>query len=776
MFKHKNSKLKYIIFFFILFLIFEVKTKAQQHPLYIPKNWESFKQLPSNLTDSTGYIGRLYHYSIDLFFNNSDGQTRPVTNYYYAPEGYGAVGDGVTDDTVAFNNMISDMGSNYGSIYLDKTYYINGANGLTFTNKVVIFGPGGFIIGSGVGNHAGITIAGNGSYLQGFSVVGDHSNFLNTALTIELRRSIMVTADYVVCDNLTDTNSIVGISLEGTEHCVIKYCNFTNDIIQAGPGTNNYNAAIYIIGSSYNKIMNNNVSGYGNGVLHGGSSYKNVINCNEFYRADNNSIYISSGQWIEICGNVIKESDDSGIKVRDSYHLVCNNLIDQNSWAGGLIGIAVTGNGASDPNGFNGENTLVIGNIIKGKYTAGLRTGEQDGGYFRNPHFSNNIIELTGDPNVSLYGIHLKGRSQNAILTDNIIKNAVFGIHVTIDDPNTDTHKEILINNNQVFDSITYGIIAVKATGSINGNFVEGDVGTPIGIYTSSWNDRENLGDILSIRNNYVKGPYATGIYVYAETNYYLERVNIDNNNVEIESGGGYGIRLYTHSRDAKITNNRITGHSIGIYVSIEDPNVVHSGMLIANNFTCRGSRDGISLSNVTDSLITNNVSINNASGRSGITLVNSLRNEVINNYVGDNQDTATQKYGIRETGTSDYNMIIDNKAEGLTSSGLNRYTIVGSHSLVEVNRMVVETLSGDRTFEIGEARTFVIDPGGAARNFSPRVVTWPRINELILINTADGAETITFDVLGLNQAVAQNERGIFVFDGTSWLKVYVGS
>jgi hypothetical protein len=52
----------------------------------------------------------------------------------------------------------------------------------------------------------------------------------------------------------------------------------------------------------------------------------------------------------------------------------------------------------------------------------------------------------------------------------------------------------------------------------------------------------------------------------------------------------------------------------------------------------------------------------------------------------------------------------------------------------------------------------------------------FPDAFQITVINTADDAEAITFDSAGLNQAIAQDERGIFVFDGTTWLKVYVGS
>lgn len=780
----KSKTIKILICANLVISFFLINSFAQEPArVYTPQHWQSFTELPDRLTDTTNYIGRFYQYSDkELYFKDSNDRLQKISDKeVYHPECYGAVGDGTTDDTAAFVDLAADIDADGVVCLMNKTYYLNTANGVTFSNRVNIVGPGTFTIGSGVGNAPAIIISGERSYLFGFEIIGDHTNFTNAALSSELRRSIQINADHVICENLKDTNSIVGIELNAADFCTIKDCVFINDIVGAGPGTNNYHCAIRINSGTDNKIIRNRVSGYGNCVLHGGSSYRNIINNNRFHRPDNNSVYISSGQWAEICGNIITETDDNGIKVRDSYHLICNNLIDQNSHTGGLIGIGVTGNGTPDADGFNGEGTLVIGNVIKGRFTAGIRMNEQDDGYHKNPVFVNNIIEMTGDANYSLYGIHMKGRTDHSIVKGNTIKNAVYGIHYTIDDANSngDFHRQAMIADNEIWDSITYGILAVKVLqSSITGNFVHGKTGSVLGIYTSSWHDSIDDDQFLTIAGNHVKGPFTSGIYVDAADDHFLERIKIHNNVVEIQSGGGYGINVLDETINMQITNNSISGHTIGIYV--HDPNSeIHTGMLVSGNDSSGGSNDGITLSYVNDSLISNNVCVNAAATRSGITLADCLYNTIIGNRVGDDQGTATQKYGVEEQGTSDYNMIINNDAEGLTSSGLYRYGIAGSNSLVKTNRMVVEADdgSGTRTFEIGEFKTIVIDPNGGNINLDPRTgVTWPMINEMIVVNTANAAETITFDSAGLNQAIAQNERAIFVFDGSNWLKVYLGS
>ena len=86
-----------------------------------------------------------------------------------------------------------------------------------------------------------------------------------------------------------------------------------------------------------------------------------------------------------------------------------------------------------------------------------------------------------------------------------------------------------------------------------------------------------------------------------------------------------------------------------------------------------------------------------------------------------------------------------------------------------------VTTMTGHATFSYGDGELHIIDPGGAPRNFNPSG-NFPKRAEIWVINTADNAETITFDSTGIAQAIAQNERGFFVYSGSAWIKVYVGS
>ena len=86
-----------------------------------------------------------------------------------------------------------------------------------------------------------------------------------------------------------------------------------------------------------------------------------------------------------------------------------------------------------------------------------------------------------------------------------------------------------------------------------------------------------------------------------------------------------------------------------------------------------------------------------------------------------------------------------------------------------------VSTMTGDSTFTYGDGELHLLDPGGDDRNYNPSGA-FPALAEAWVINTADDAETITFDSDGIAEDVAQNERGYFLYSGSAWIKVYVGS
>ena len=89
-------------------------------------------------------------------------------------------------------------------------------------------------------------------------------------------------------------------------------------------------------------------------------------------------------------------------------------------------------------------------------------------------------------------------------------------------------------------------------------------------------------------------------------------------------------------------------------------------------------------------------------------------------------------------------------------------------------------TLSDNGTFtrqDIGPTleRTFHIDPGGTNRNYNPSgsFADWTIIT---IENTADAAETITFDSAGIAVQISQGNSSSFQYNGSAWVEISRGS
>jgi hypothetical protein len=83
--------------------------------------------------------------------------------------------------------------------------------------------------------------------------------------------------------------------------------------------------------------------------------------------------------------------------------------------------------------------------------------------------------------------------------------------------------------------------------------------------------------------------------------------------------------------------------------------------------------------------------------------------------------------------------------------------------------------MTANQTFTAQDGNYFERDPGGANRTFNPSGTF--RAGAIVeVVNTADAAETITFDSAGIAAAIAQNQWGRFAFNGATWRKLYVGA
>lgn len=245
-------------------------------------------------------------------------------------------------------------------------------------------------------------------------------------------------------------------------------------------------------------------------------------------------------------------------------------------------------------------------------------------------------------------------------------------------------------------------------------------------------------------------------------------------------TSGLVGIVLYTPNGDpcsygCVVANNHVSQCFRGVTVAAVGTGF-HQNLQITNNTFQSIIGNTMNLSRVTQANISGNISLDPIG--TGVTpyafyLTTVTNSRFAGNRVG-NLGAGTMGYGFYEVSgcaTNDYLLNRVHLTDYSTHYTLNDAT----GSIVVPNVTRTRSLTGDSAFAPGEGRTFFINPNGASRNYNP-FGQFPTGYEVILINTASAAETLTFDSAGVNAAVAQNNRGIFIYDGAAWRKVYVGS
>ena len=82
------------------------------------------------------------------------------------------------------------------------------------------------------------------------------------------------------------------------------------------------------------------------------------------------------------------------------------------------------------------------------------------------------------------------------------------------------------------------------------------------------------------------------------------------------------------------------------------------------------------------------------------------------------------------------------------------------------------ETLSVDRELRAWEGNTFFFDPGGAARDIilNGKNTTFPSGHKITIVNTADAAETLTFDPLFDSSGIADNTSNLLTDISNTWI------
>lgn len=244
------------------------------------------------------------------------------------PHHYGAIGDGVTDDTAALKNFLADG----NRIFDGKTYRITDT--LSFNgNNIELEGNGTTLIPDGTTLHdSAIYVAGDYASVHGFSIRSVHADmneFLAAGGKGEVRQGISVDGMYAKINdntvtNLFSYNNVAGIRVNGRGGSIVSG-NIVSDIEAIGSEQGNdgtaYARGISIQCDTGAAVRASTVVGNTIERITGqGSAGINTLHSDQSTRPFPNG-------HVNIIGNAINDIDRRHIKVQSSNVTISGNVI-----------------------------------------------------------------------------------------------------------------------------------------------------------------------------------------------------------------------------------------------------------------------------------------------------------------------------------------------------------------------------------------------------------------------------------------------------------------
>ena len=473
---------------------------------------------------------------------------------------FGAVGDGVTDDTTAIQ---AGLNSGNGQIYFPSgNYYIAGST-LTVPDNVQIYGDGKnsliSIDASGrsdpLSDH--IFIAGSNTIFRDLTIDGDRSDAIQ-----EIRSIFIDNENNVSIDNVTFSNHGVGIWTGYADNIKITNCDFTSDtskvhIVTSGTAS----------GYSSNLFVQNNFFG---------TTETEAIDINDKTR----SVIIDANSFF----NNHTGADADGTEVIDIGGttscldlVITNNRVNNNNAADSFVWAKL-----------GSERVIVSGNTITNLKTSGGSSAVR---------ISNSkYIDVIGNSVVNATGLAVLEEESSTVTSEhiNISQNTcsnISGQGIFID-THTTAPKDIVIDGNTFSDlsSSSRCIYVIQADRIVISNNVLLSFGND-GISLSatclnaivSNNNIHDCSDGMSItangaliQGNTVNNCTAFGIRL-SSTDCVISGNNLINN---AQSGVGL-----VGANNSCITGNICSGNTnFGVHVVTASSDVVLVGNMLANN------------------------------------------------------------------------------------------------------------------------------------------------------------------------------------------------
>ena len=186
------------------------------------------------------------------------------------------------------------------------------------------------------------------------------------------------------------------------------------------------------------------------------ATYLTISNCT-FDSTYNNGIYISSGLWCSVIGNVMRNVGGTGIKARGFGYTITGNIITNAD-----LGIVVTGNSAESFYGViptkyntNGYSETVANNVIDTVSTRGIDVDFQDGLATHNTTITGNTVRINTSATDYILKVNTAG---GTIISNNRFQGSLSTIGCYFQRATGDSTQTNIISNNIFRDFAGQGI------------------------------------------------------------------------------------------------------------------------------------------------------------------------------------------------------------------------------------------------------------------------------------------------------------------------------
>jgi hypothetical protein len=393
---------------------------------------------------------------VDYTIGETGGVERTLQNKleeFVSVKDFGAVGDGVTDDTAAIQAAFTANTS--GAVYIPPgTYKCSSGLSISSPNNMLVFGEGKIQYPTAVlsADVTQITISGG-------------SHFRISGISFEMLNHTGV---------FNDTNTAIGLSFRGTDNVVVENCKFYRhsfqSILQLG-------GDFFNVQHCYFENLGGNAYSTDRFDPAGGTNYNYPFFCvfsnNVVQGCLDSFVGAHVASYVTIDGNVLQKqgtiagrtgNTGYGIDIPGTqYATISNNVIRGEETSTSIVsGYAIF---IHDLSGINCEFITVDGNAIRG--TQGIAIGDT----LNEVIISNNVINqayngvlLNNVQNVSILGNTIKnsrdngidcvnfgtgsGKVDNCIIANNNIRSSAnYGIEIDANCQNNYIHHNVIHNN-----------------------------------------------------------------------------------------------------------------------------------------------------------------------------------------------------------------------------------------------------------------------------------------------------------------------------------------